>query len=60
MLDMFLSLKVIWKKERQRMNGKRMKILCIVLAALVLHESLTWQTVLGGGLIVAGTFVLLL
>ena len=31
-----------------------------VLAALVLHESLTWQTVLGGGLIVAGTFVLLL
>ena len=34
--------------------------LTIVLAALVLHESLTWQTVLGGGLIVAGTFVLLL
>ena len=34
--------------------------LTILLAVLILHESLTLQTVLGGGLIVAGTFVLLL
>lgn len=34
--------------------------LTIILATLLLHESLTWQTALGGGLIVAGTFVLLL
>lgn len=34
--------------------------LTIVLAALILHESLTWQTILGGMLIVAGTFVLLI
>ena len=32
----------------------------IVLAALVLHETLTWQTILGGCLIVAGTLVLIL
>lgn len=34
--------------------------LTIILALLILHESLTWQTVVGGGLIVAGTFVLLI
>lgn len=34
--------------------------LTIILAALILHESLTWQTILGGSLIVAGTFVLLI
>ena len=34
--------------------------LTIILAALLLHESLTWQSILGGILIVAGTFVLLL
>ena len=34
--------------------------LTIVLAAIILHESLTWQTITGGLLIIAGTFVLLL
>lgn len=34
--------------------------LTILLSVLILHESLKWQTILGGGLIVAGTFVLLL
>lgn len=34
--------------------------LTIVLSALVLHEALTWQTIVGGLLIVGGTFVLLL
>ena len=32
----------------------------IILSAVILHETLTWQTVAGGLLIVAGTFVLLL
>jgi transporter family protein len=34
--------------------------LTIILSAVILHETLTWQTVAGGLLIVAGTFVLLL
>lgn len=34
--------------------------LTIVFAAIILHESLTWQTITGGLLIIAGTFVLLL
>ena len=32
--------------------------LTIILSAVILHETLTWQTVAGGLLIVAGTFVL--
>lgn len=32
----------------------------IVLAALLLHETLTWQTIVGGLLIAGGTFVLIL
>jgi transporter family protein len=34
--------------------------LTVVLAFLFLHEALTWQTLLGAGLIVAGTIVLIL
>ena len=34
--------------------------LTIVLSVLILHETLTWQTIVGGLLIVGGTFVLLL
>ena len=34
--------------------------LTIMLSAIILHETLTWQTITGGLLIVAGTFVLLL
>ena len=34
--------------------------LTIILSAAILNETLTWQTVAGGLLIVAGTFVLLL
>src|SRR6202048_4694962 len=33
-------------------------VVAIVLAVLFLHESLTWQHVVGGGLIVAGTVVI--
>lgn len=33
--------------------------LTILLATLILHESLTWQTLLGAALIVTGTFVLI-
>ena len=34
--------------------------LTIVLSAVILHETLTWQSIMGGLLIVAGTFVLLI
>ena len=34
--------------------------LTIMLSAVILHETLTWQTITGSLLIVAGTFVLLL
>ena len=35
-------------------------VISIVLAFVILHEKVTWTTVLGGALITAGTFVLIL
>jgi transporter family protein len=35
-------------------------VMIILLSALFLHEPLTWKVLLGAGLIVAGTFVLIL
>ncbi|MBV8251465.1 MAG: EamA family transporter [Chitinophaga sp.] len=34
--------------------------LTIIMAAVFLHESLTWKTAIGAGLIIAGTLVLIL
>ena len=35
-------------------------VISIVLAFVILHEKVTWTTILGGALITAGTFVLIL
>ena len=34
--------------------------IAIVLSVVFLNESLTWQTILGGGLIIAGTIILII
>ena len=47
-------------KKIQKGEKIMKKLLAIMLSAVILHETLTWQTVTGGLLIVAGTFVLLL
>ena len=41
-------------------SNKFSVVISIVLAFVILHEKVTWTTVLGGALITAGTFVLIL
>ncbi len=59
-MALLLSCLAIGRRFYSCSSDKLSVPLTIVLAVIILYESLTWQTITGGLLIIAGTFVLLL